>query len=482
MASLDFPPYVTGVTGKVFKHTVVKTYLKLKEIAQFKTYDEGYQRQRDKEHEEKIISYLDTNANRYLPDIVVSIRHNDIDFSEKILLNNNDFYIANITGYNIMRVQIKTTNALDNIKIIDGNHRVSAIKKLLYRSEEQELENIEIGVTFLLTHNNQSDLENELGLFYFLNSKSKPLLPNDYLNDVTTNLTDTKAKEIDWWMYVFKKSHVRFLDIFSKYFTNDQKRNKVLDNTIVSSCDYLATRIQKDDIETMPVFFDMLSTIVEVPLVDQLIGKFVEQNKLYNLINIIFFIFSKDNNINTIEKETLYFYDWLKNHAKLVEFDEFENLYRTYKETYIPQDYKIFVAMEFHNQDDVFSAISGTIGKVAKEMDLPLECIRIDKVEKGNTYQIMDEILEQIQDNRLLIADLTNKNANVYLEVGYAMGLAKSKGIENQIMFFVKTDEASGANVGFDLQSYQQNRYKNTEELRTQLEAQLIVYYRKLIR
>ena len=79
------------------------------------------------------------------------------------------------------------------------------------------------------------------------------------------------------------------------------------------------------------------------------------------------------------------------------------------------------------------------------------------------------------------LADITNKNANVYLEVGYAMGLAKSKGIENQIMFFVKTDEDGDVNVGFDLQSYQQNRYKNTEELRTQLEAQLKVYYSKLI-
>lgn len=482
MASLDFPPYVTGVTGKVFKYTVVKTYLKLKEIAQFKTYDEGYQRQRDEEHEEKIITYLNTNSSRYLPDIVVSIRHNDIDFSEKTLLSNSDFYISNITDYNIMRVQIKTTNALSSIKIIDGNHRVSAIKKLLDRTEEQELEEVEIGVTFLLTHDKQSDLEDELALFYYLNSKAKPLLPNDYLNEVIINLTDEKAKSIDWWMYVFKKSHGRFIDIFDKYFTDEQKRNKVLENTIVSSCDYLATRIQKNDIDTMPVFFDILSTIVKLPLVHQLIGKFVEQNKLYNLINIIFFIFSKDNNINTIEKETLYFYDWLKNHAKLVEFDEFENLYMTYKETYIPQDYKIFVAMEFHNQNDVFSAISGTIEKVAKELDLPLECIRIDKVEKGNTYQIMDEILEQIQDNRLLIADITNKNANVYLEVGYAMGLAKSKGIENQIMFFVKTNESGSANVGFDLQSYQQNRYKNTEELRTQLEAQLIVYYRKLIR
>ena len=56
------------------------------------------------------------------------------------------------------------------------------------------------------------------------------------------------------------------------------------------------------------------------------------------------------------------------------------------------------------------------------------------------------------------------------------MGLAKSRNIENQIMFFVK-DEGEDTKVGFDLQSYHQNRYQNTEELRVQLEAQLKTHY-----
>ena len=478
MANLEYPIDVYGLRRKVFNHTVAKTYLGLKEIAQFKTYDEGYQRKRDVEHENKIIEYLKNSSNRYLPDIIIAIRHPDMNFGDKYLLNNNHFHIAKIKAYGILRVWFWTEHSLDNIKIIDGNHRISAIKRLLRETPESELADFEIGVTFIFSNDTQNDFENELALFYYLNSKSKPLLPNDYLNDATKELSDAKAKEIDWWMYVFKKSNVRLSDIFSEYITDKQK----LQNNIVSACDYLAQKIQKDDIETMPIFFDMLSDIVHLPLVHHIIIEFVKKNKLYNLINIIFFIFLKDNNISTIAKETHYFYDWLKNHAKLTEFDEFENLYQTYKETYVSQDYKIFVAMEFYQQDDVFSAIKGTIEKVAKDMKLPLDCIRIDKVEKGNTYEIMNEILEQIQDNRLLIADITNKNANVYLEVGYAMGLAKSKGIENQIMFFIKTDEDGDANVGFDLQSYQQNRYKNTEELRTQLEAQLKVYYGKLIK
>lgn len=474
--NLEYPPYVVGITGKVFRHTVVKTYLKLKEIAQFKTYDEGYQRQRDETHEEKIIEYLENSAHRYLPDIIISIRHNDINFGEKNLLNNKDFFISNITDYNIIRMYIKTTNSLDHLKIVDGNHRVSAIKKLLERSTEEELADLEVGVTFILSHDSQSDLEEELALFYYLNSKAKPLLPNDYLNEVTESLDDTKAKEIDWWMYVFKKSNERLSDIFQDRFTDPIK----LKNTVTSSCDYLAQKIEKDDLEAMPVFFDMLSNIVNAPILQDWFNKFITEDQLDTLVNIIFFINLHSEDIFETALEVDYFCDWLVNHAKLKEFDDFENLYQTYKEVYVPQDYKIFVAMEFADNDSVFSAIEGTIEKVSRDHDLPLKCIRIDKVEKGNTYQIMDEILKQIQHNRLLIADITNKNPNVYLEVGYAMGLAKSRGIENQIMLFVE-DQGKDTDVGFDLQSYQQNRYVDTEDLRKKLESQLITYYKRPI-
>ncbi len=469
---LEYPIDVYGLRRKVFNHTVAKTYLGLQEIAQLKTYDEGYQRKRDVEHEDKLIEYLQNSSNRYLPDIILAIRHPDMNFGDKYLLRNNHFNIKKIEAYHTLRIQFWTDHALSNIKIIDGNHRVSAIKKLLRDNPQSELTDFEIGVTFIFTNDTQSDFENELALFYYLNSKSKPLLPNDYLNEATQNLSDSKAKEIDWWMYVFKKSNDRLNDIFSEYI-NDKKK---LQNSIVSSCDYLATKIQKDDLETMPIFFDMLSDIVNLPVINSIIIEFMEQNKLSTLINIIFFIYSKEEDITVTAIEINDFYNWLRNSAKLTEFDNFENLYQTFKETFVTQDYKIFVAMEFKNQDSTFKAIESVIKQVAREIEKPLECIRIDKLYKGHTYQIMDEILSQIQHNRLLIADITNMNANVYLEVGYAMGLAKVNKIDNQIMFFVK-DEGAETKVGFDLTSYQQNRYKDTEQLREQLEVQLKAYY-----
>ncbi|MDD2888198.1 MAG: DNA sulfur modification protein DndB [Aliarcobacter sp.] len=470
--NLNYPIDVYGLKRKVFNHTVAKTYLKLKEIAQLKTYDEGYQRKRDIEHEDKIIKYLKDSSNRYLPDIIITIRHNGIDFGNKTFLSNSDFYIAQIKAYDILRVYFWTKEATNSIKIIDGNHRVSAIKRLLEENPASELENFEIGVTFIFTHDTQSDIEDELALFYYLNSKAKPLLPNDYLNEVTKNLTDSKAKEIDWWMYIFKKSQEKLIEIFENKFSD--KPN--IQDMIISSSDYLAKKIPVNDLEAMPIFFDILRDLNTAPILKDIINEAIKTDKLYTFINIAFFISPKMKNIFELGCEINDFYKWLKNKAKLEEFDNFENLYQTYKETYIPEDYKIFVAMEFAGNDSVFKAIDGTINQVAKEINKPLECMRIDKLYKGTTYQIMDEILEQIQHNRLLIADITNMNANVYLEVGYAIGLAKAKNLSNQIMLFVK-DEGKDTKVGFDLQSYQQNRYKDTEDLREKLEMQLKAYF-----
>lgn len=473
--SLKYPINVYGLRRKVFNHTVAKTYLTLQEIAQLKTYDEGYQRKRDKEHEDKIIEYLQNSSNRYLPDIVIAIRHKDMDFSEISFLNNRDFYIRRIKAYGILRINFWTERALNNIKVIDGNHRISAVKRLLQENPESELADFEIGVTFIFTKDEQEDFENEMALFYYLNSKSKPLLPNDYLSDAVNELEADKAKEIDWWLYLFKKSYDGLSDIFS-----DRLEANKLNEAIASSCDYFAKQIEKDDFETLPNFIGIVRDIVSRNLIDDLLDIFINNEKLSDLLNILYFIEEQYQDIDKTLKEFRYFYDWLSNYAKLDQFGDFKNLYKTYKETYISQDYKIFVAMEFAGNDNVYSAMSGCIDNVARDMELPLECIRIDKVEKGNTYQIMDEILKQIQHNRLLIADITNKNPNVYLEVGYAMGLAKSMGIDNQIMLFVE-DEGSDTDVGFDLQSYQQNRYRDTEDLRTKLEFQLKVYYKKLI-
>lgn len=88
----------------------------------------------------------------------------------------------------------------------------------------------------------ESSIKDELALFYYLNSKSKPLLPKDYLSNTIKEFKNSKElKVIDWWLYVFRESNDKILGIFGNY------KDKLEKDTIARACDYLAKNIENDE-------------------------------------------------------------------------------------------------------------------------------------------------------------------------------------------------------------------------------------------
>lgn len=127
---------------------------------------------------------------------------------------------------------------------------------------------------------------------------------------------------------------------------------------------------------------------------------------------------------------------------------------------------QIFVAMPFKPElDFVFDAICDTVTKINQENDTDLLMpIRIDKQIVGFSYDIVNEILENIKNAGLLIADLTDQNANVYYEVGYAQGLIKAKlGNTAEVLYLISNPdkpEDPFASAKFDVQHYKMISYK----------------------
>ena len=101
---------------------------------------------------------------------------------------------------------------------------------------------------------------------------------------------------------------------------------------------------------------------------------------------------------------------------------------------------QIFAAKLFKTElNFVYKAITSTVEKLNNNYGIELQpLIRIDKQITGFSYDIVDEILKQIQNAGLLIADLTDQNANVYYEVGYPQGLLRSKAGEGvKVLYLV---------------------------------------------
>lgn len=525
---------------QVFNYRVAKGYLTFKQLANFEVFSGEYQREIEQEHEEKIIQYLKNEKYRYLPDIVIVVRDKRLNLlpieqvgklldDKTIEINQKNVYLHSLQdiqgfaeelddfdideknldevsqkmqeAFNLLqsmeiekgtdienidisklisplkimlRLSIKHREGLQKFKIVDGNHRLSAIKRLL-ESEESGFGDEIIGVTFILS--NEDNIKNELAFFYYLNSKSKPLLPKDYLSKTLKEFQDSKElKSIDWWLYVFRECNDKILDIFKDY------QDKLEKDTIAKACNYLAKKIQND--EELNEFFSFLRDIKQDNF-KEILESFSSYNQLAEFICVVFFLYKKmqdDKDIN-IKGEIKYFCEWLLEDAKLEKFQDFENLFLVYQNTYIPKSFKIFIAMAFKDNNNVYNAIEGTIEKVSLEIyndKKLLNPLRIDEHIKGTTYQIVDEIFHQIDERGLVIADITSKNANVYLEVGYTLALCRTKGIDNQLILLLKDseEEQTKEQVGFDLRGYKWIRYKDTEDLRKKLEQELQEYYK----
>lgn len=144
---------------------------------------------------------------------------------------------------------------------------------------------------------------------------------------------------------------------------------------------------------------------------------------------------------------------------------------------------QIFISMPFGRDDteDHYNHIVGVINEINEEsgLDIKIKPIRIDKTEDPCTFQIVDKIIEAVEHSGLLIADLTYSNMNVYHEIGYAMGYAKNKGKEDNIILIFKESARKKADkeVAFNLCGYSQLRFKKTSDLRAEIKKRIKVFY-----
>jgi nucleoside 2-deoxyribosyltransferase len=113
-------------------------------------------------------------------------------------------------------------------------------------------------------------------------------------------------------------------------------------------------------------------------------------------------------------------------------------LWTVFKRDFDKQAGKVFIAMSFISEQaltNVGMAIDEALDSFnAAHPNSPLAPRRADK-QKGSSYEIPAWIFSEIEQSRLVIADLTDERPNVYLEVGYA----KSRGVPFIITFHKRT-------------------------------------------
>lgn len=190
------------------------------------------------------------------------------------------------------------------------------------------------------------------------------------------------------------------------------------------------------------------------------------------------------------------FVSWAKKNGinKLTESGEFNkdaanDLVEMFEQIYQTKKNDIFISMQFNDDQSelIYIKIEEAIEKFnSKHGDLLLNPhpIRIDRNVEQSAFSIPDRILEAITSSGLLIADLSSANINVYHEIGFAMGLAKSKDLlPNIILLYKENTRFNKENgdvdkfIGFNLRNLSQLRFRNYDQIVNELVKRLEAHY-----
>ena len=119
---------------------------------------------------------------------------------------------------------------------------------------------------------------------------------------------------------------------------------------------------------------------------------------------------------------------------------------------------QIFVIMKFGDRH-LDSAYKGVIKGVGKSFGF--EVVRIDEIEDSGN--ISAQVLENIAQSKIVIAELTGERPNCYYECGYAHALGR------EIIFVIR----KGESIHFDLSNHRFIQWDTEDELRRKLRRRL---------
>jgi len=433
------------------------------------------------------------------------------------------------------------------LKRVDGNHRLELFDKIdgaencwseFSEIDKKEISEIIIPYCIIFTNNDNAD-KFEAGIFNNINFKQLPLKQEKNIQNIRKHLKETEElgyahsltmKLID----LAENGHFKGLEHLTPKNNDDdiyrtacykianlliekkpqiEKEIKIITENIQeleqsikeinNNSDNEDEQLKLDGIKRkknhkenqkkqMEIFLENAENIDAIEIAIQSLRTiYAKMNKnIGNLPLLTTFVFYKlldESKFNS-------FVDWVLRNGinKIPVNDELpthdaNSLINLFERVYEAKRKEIFISMKFEDTQSelIYEKVKQTIEEFNKNkgLDISITQIRIDKTIKPCAFTIPEEILRAIENSCLIIADLSSSNNNVYHEVGYAMGIAKSKGIEPPVILLYKTDTEANKEkdkdkfIGFNLRSTSQLRFITYQELIDGLTKRLEAYF-----
>lgn len=446
---------IRGILGNSLNGQLcVRGFAPIKELARISEADYSYQRN-PIEGREDIIDFLETQSYLFFPEIILSykIKH---AFDDKAIpplqaIQTGIGYKSKVnnTQIKVRTVKISQDNGTEQIRVvelimedadfeskekpfrrIDGNHRLMAAE----RSDDPKVINmvapfcIILGTEYYNGANVVPDSETEefdkavKVYFYNINTKTIPLTSEENLKvliDDEKNFSDNELEGIFQGMYPVKTR-----ELIKKFppaiFTGIEH---IISRKYRTYYNDVFKRLLDEGIDEATVVDKVHESLMAV---NQLYcdNEKLRANSCFGLLTAFLYYHIKDK-----KAKFHMFKEWiLNNHIFEISEVKAGSLIKIFDKI-SAQEIKVFVAMPYFDgkaeiiQD--YNCIYKTeIDKIAKEYDVNISLYPIMD-NRGATQDQIQDIINKIKQCQICFADITDNNANVLYEMGWARALNK---------------------------------------------------------
>ncbi|KGN80718.1 hypothetical protein HW49_05090 [Porphyromonadaceae bacterium COT-184 OH4590] len=432
----------------------IRGFASIKELARISKADYKYQRN-PIEGRTDIIDFLDKEPYLFFPEIILSykFKHDlsveknmdktplkEIQLGNRYKSNRENVSIQLKTAFNsasdkgvkIIELNIDETCITEKpFHRIDGNHRLLAAEK----SESDNVGRmvapfcIILGEEFyneegsIIANDSTKAFDKATKVFFHnINTKTIPLTSEENLRvilDDSVNFPDSELIEILGDAGVKSRALINKID--PKYFTGI---SHIISNQFRSYyIDVFKLLLNNENVEKDNLVDDVseaLKTLDDLYRNNQKL----KSNSSFGLLTA--FLYYK---VNGISRKFEFFKEWvLQNHIFEIEEIKPHSIIKIFNKI-ADQEIKIFVAMPYFEGDpnivqEYNTVYSNVIEKIKTEINIKIYLYPIMQ-NKGETQDQIQDIINKIQSCEIFIADITNNNANVSYEMGWARALKK---------------------------------------------------------
>jgi nucleoside 2-deoxyribosyltransferase len=462
----------------------IRGYAKLSELAKLSRPNDQYQRSLVDKHRQDLEGYLNKREYVFFPEVTLSYTLNPEQDNIKLSVSNELLSLSESKGKTLSIKQFNKSYAsksdnrdTDLIRIvtidifdiladglfqrIDGNHRLSAAENL-----DASISDIQTPYCLILLSDNDADAKQQSVIFHNINSKGLALTSEENLKAILDNnrFSEEELSRNFGWTYLKAKKLAPEVDKDYLHALNHVFSDS-LRTVLIQSLQFLEDHKLVNKDTAIKSIKQKLTIVNQVFIQEPKIQACLESGLL---VAFLYYAFKDSHDEITLITA---FKNWvLRNHIHEIKEIDAGSIVDVFNKVHESQ-IKIFMAMPYYSDSEVtnYNTALGNAISTIKQTNPQLNLMHHPIMSNHSpAHDMIADILNKIQTCDIFIADITNNNANVTYEYGYARGqnkacvLLRKKTNEQAVKSDYTNDLRFEFEGDFDLQNKLQTEIEHT--------------------